>query len=148
MNRSLDTITALVRRISEIAYSWPGDPDADTARRTGRGTCASKHALLRRELEQLGVPSRPMFAVGRLVPDVLRGEPTLIAGAHLYEVHEFLSVSVPDVGPCRVDVTWDPPLVRAGLAGVITWHGRADMPLAIGPTTEMWAPDPAHLRIE
>jgi hypothetical protein len=89
-----------------------------------------------------------MFAVGPLVPDALRREPTLIAGAHLYEVHEFLSVSIPDVGPCRVDVAWDPPLVLAGLAGLTTWDGRTDMPLAIGPTTEMWAPDPAHLRAE
>ena len=148
MTASRHAITALVRRIIEIPYAWPGEPDAGTVRRTGRGTCASKHALLRDELDQLGLTSRSMFAVGRLVPDVLRGDPALMAAAHLCEVHEFVTVSLPDIGPCRVDVTWDPPLVRAGLPGQATWDGRGDMRLAIGATTETWAPDPARLRTE
>jgi hypothetical protein len=38
MSPSRDTITSLVRRIGEIPYSWPGEPDADAARRAGRST--------------------------------------------------------------------------------------------------------------
>lgn len=148
MTTTTETIVDLVQAIREVPYRWPGDPHAATARHTGRGTCASKHALLQAELQRIGVLSRPMFAIGRLVPDVLLGDPTFTPFAHLCEVHEFLTVSVPGFGPCRVDVTWDPPLLRAGLPGRLAWDGRTDMELAVGATTQTWAPAPLNLRTE
>lgn len=131
-----------------IRSVWPSEPSAEAVRRTGVGSCASKHALLREELAALGVESRPMFVVGPLVPEMLHADPVIGLGAGLVEVHEFLSVSVPGVGPCRVDVTWDPALVRAGLSGQTDWDGSSDMALAVGEASAFWAPDPGRLREE
>ena len=69
-------------------------------------------------------------------------------GVGLLEVHELLTVSVPGVGPCRVDVTWDPPLIRAGLPGTLGWDGASDMEMAIGEPAGFYAPDPPRLRQE
>ena len=66
----------------------------------------------------------------------------------MVEVHECLSVSMPGMGPVRVDVTWDPPLVRRGLPGTLGWDGGSDMAVAVGDSPDWWAPDPTRLREE
>lgn len=108
---------------------------------------ASKHALLD-ELFGIGVSSRPLFVVGLLVPPSLTDDPNTAVGVDLLEVHELLTVSVPGVGPCRVDITWDPPLGDAGLAGTLEWDAVSDMALAVGEPVAFYAPDPRKLREE
>lgn len=122
-----------------LPYAWPSPPDAESARRDGRGSCASKHALLSEELALLGVESLPMLVVGPLVPDALAGDPEIAPGAHLAEVHECLTVVTPWAGPLRVDVTWDPPLIARGLPGTLDWDGRTDMLLAVGEGGPCWS---------
>ena len=129
-----------------MPYAWPADPTADSVRSTGQGSCASKHALVAERLGALGIKSRPLFVVGPLVPSLLAEDPEIGAGVGLVEVHECLTVTMPGVGPVRVDVTWDPPLVRRGLPGTLTWDGRSDMAVAVGASDRWWAPDPSRLR--
>lgn len=142
--------TALIRRVvldvQTMPYRWPAPPSALSARTDGAGTCASKHALLAEELYKIGVPSRPIFCIGPLVPPLRASFGNLRHAADLVEVHELLTVDLPDMGPARIDVTWDPPLLRAGLAGTLDWDGMSDMIPAVGPVTEWHAPDPERLR--
>lgn len=137
-----------VHRVASLPYVWPCPPDAGSARASGTGSCASKHALLREELAEIGIPSRPLFVAGALVPPVLADDPEIATGVGLVEVHECLTVSVPEVGPCLVDVTWDPPLLGAGLPGTRVWDGASDMAVAVGSPIAWWAPDPGRLREE
>jgi hypothetical protein len=137
-----------VHRVAAMPYVWPCPPDASSARVAGTGSCASKHALLREDLARLGVSSRPLFVAGALVPPILADDPEMAPGVGLVEVHECLSVSVRGVGPCLVDVTWDPPLLEAGLPGTRVWDGSSDMEVAVGSPMGWWAPDPDRLREE
>lgn len=89
-----------------------------------------------------------MFVVGLLVPPGLADDPDIAEGADLVEVHELLTVSLPGVGPCRVDITWDPPLIHAGLGGTLDWDGESDMAVAVGEPSAFYAPDPGRLREE
>lgn len=129
---------AAAEAVRRLPYAWPSPPDADAAERLGAGSCASKHALLARRLDAMGVPSLPLLAVGPLVPDALAGDSEVADGVGLLEVHECLTVLTPWAGPCRVDVTWDPPLVARGLPGG-PWDGAGDTPLAVGETGPGWA---------
>jgi hypothetical protein len=43
------------------------------------------------------------------------------------------------VTPLHVDVTWDPPLIRAGLPGTLEWDGGTDMAIAVEPTGPGWS---------
>jgi hypothetical protein len=54
-------------------------------------------------------------------------------------VHECLTVMTPWSGPLRVDVTWDPPLIRQGLPGTLDWDGQTDMLLAVGEGGPCWS---------
>lgn len=130
---------ALVHWVQAMPYAWPSPPDAASARRTGSGSCASKHALLAEELAAIGIESCPLFVVGKLVPDILTGDPALAAGEHLPEVHECLTAITPWAGPLRVDVTWDTPLVVRGLPGTLDWDGESDMMLAVGEPGPGWS---------
>lgn len=142
-----EPIAAVVARVQALPYRWPSSPTAASARADGCGSCASKHALLAEELAAVGVASRPLFCVGPLVPDVLAERADLVDATDLIEVHELLTVDIPDLGPCRVDVTWDPPLIRVGLPGTVDWDGRSDMTPAVGAVHNWWAPDGATLRV-
>ncbi len=137
---------ALVREVQALPYVWPCPPDADSARRMRAGSCASKHALLAGGLAAIGIASAPLFVVGKLVPEMLAGDPDLAPGAHLPEVHECLTVITPWAGPVRVDVTWDPPLIARGLPGTLGWDGESDMMLAVGEKGPGWAVPQAGLR--
>jgi hypothetical protein len=130
---------ALVREVQALPYTWPAPPEADSARRTRRGSCASKHALLAEDLAAIGIESLPLFVVGKLVPGTLAGDPALAPGARLPEVHECLTVLTPWAGPLRVDVTWDPPLIAHGLPGTLDWDGSSDMLVAVGETGPGWS---------
>lgn len=124
----------LIRSVSEaqsIPYMWPGEPTAASVRETGKGTCASKHALLREDLDSQGLENSPVMIVGFLVPSLwpdLRAE-----SGDLLEVHECLTVETDWAGPLLVDVTWHPAAVRAGLAGTLDWDGLSDMTCAVEP---------------
>ncbi|HEX5614748.1 MAG TPA: hypothetical protein VFZ83_06295 [Acidimicrobiia bacterium] len=142
-----DAVVAMVRSVQELPYRWPSAPTAESARSEGSGSCASKHALLAQQLIAMGVPSRPLLCIGPLVPSALADRFDLGQGADLLEVHELLTVDVPRVGPCRVDVTWDPPLIRGGLPGTLDWRGDSDMTPAVGLVHDWYAPDPGHLRL-
>jgi len=146
MTHLKDQTIALVRDIEALPFVWPTAPDADSARQLKAGSCASKHALLAEELAAIGVESRPLFVIGKLVPDMLADEPELAKAAGLLEVHECLTVMTHWAGPLRVDVTWDPPLVERGLPGTLEWDGESDMVLALGATGPGWAPPRDALR--
>jgi hypothetical protein len=122
-----------------MPYAWPAPPDAQSARDSGSGTCASKHALLAEELDALGIPSLPLLVVGPLVPSSLRDDPEFERGARLPEVHECLTVVTPWAGPLRVDVTWDPPLAARGLPATLDWKATGDMNLAVGEGGPCWS---------
>jgi hypothetical protein len=132
-------VVRLVRRVQAVPYAWPGPADADAVRRNGTGTCASKHALLAEELAVLGIASCPLIVLGPLIPAVLDQHPAFADATDLLEVHELLTVISPWAGPVRVDVTWDPPLVHAGLAGTLDWNGSTDMVAAVASTGAGWA---------
>jgi hypothetical protein len=139
MTPDIKATIALVHDIQSLPYTWPAPPDAASARRMQAGSCASKHALLAEELAAIGMQSLPLLVVGSLVPQMLKSDPELAPGAHLAEVHECLTVLTPWAGPLRVDVTWDPVLVRRGLPGTLDWDGRTDMLLAVGEGGPCWS---------
>jgi hypothetical protein len=118
-------------RVQLLPYSWPGPPDATSARDTGRGTCAAKHALLREFLLKAGLRSSRILVVGPLAPDLWPDLQTKAGG--LMEVHECLTVETEWAGPLLVDVTWQPVAVAAGLPGTLNWDGRSDMVCAVNP---------------
>lgn len=121
----------IVARVQRMPSAWPGPPTAVSARETGRGTCAAKHALLREDIEAVGLGCERLMVVGPLVPGVW---PDLQeAGSGLMEVHECLTVATPWAGPLLVDVTWHPAAVRAGLPGTLDWDGASDMTCAVQP---------------
>jgi hypothetical protein len=139
MTPSLQRAIAVVRRVQAMTYAWPAPPGAASARAAGAGSCASKHALLAEELGATGLRSLPLMIVGPLLPQMLKSDPELAPGAHLAEVHECLTVLTPWAGPLRVDVTWDPALIRRGLPGTLDWDGRTDMLLAVGEGGPCWS---------
>jgi len=140
MTADIDLTIAEVRCVQAIPYTWPAPPDAESCRKANAGSCASKHALLAEELDGIGLPSLPLFVVGSLVPLNLRADPKFADAAHLFEVHECLTVMTPWSGPLRVDVTWDQPLIeRGGLPGTLNWDGRSDMLLAVGEGGPCWS---------
>jgi hypothetical protein len=139
MMSDLQKTVAIVRRVQALPYAWPAPPDAASARTAGASSCASKHALLAEELAAIGLQSLPLLVVGPLVPQMLETDPELAPGAHLAEVHECLTVLTPWAGPLRVDVTWDPALIRRGLPGTLDWDGRTDMLLAVGEGGPCWS---------
>lgn len=96
----------------------------------------------------LDVCTEPVFVVGPLMPDIFADDDGLASGRGLPEVHELLSGQRPRDRPCRVDITWDPPLVVAGLPGAWPWDGRSDVATAVGEASEWRMPDPEHLREE
>lgn len=121
-------VTSVVGDVQAFPYSWPGAPDADSVKRTGHGTCAAKHALLREQLTGLGVRSRRLMVVGPLAPPLW---PDLAAEAGgLLEVHECLTVETA-AGPLLVDVTWHPAAIQAGLPGTLDWDGTSNMRCAV-----------------
>jgi len=132
-------VIALVSWVQKMPYVWPAPPDAQAARDTNSGTCASKHALLAEELNALGIPSLPLLVVGPLVPSPLLDDPDFEPGARLPEVHECLTIVTPWAGPLRVDVTWDPPLAAHGLLATLDWKGTADMNIAVGEGGPSWS---------
>jgi len=128
-----------VREVQRVPYAWPSPPDAASARALGVGTCASKHAMLAEDLAAIGVVTLPLFVVGPLVPPIFRDDPSCIAGLPLREVHECLTALTEWAGPVRIDVTWDPPLVRRGFSGSLAWDGETDMALGVDTIDAGWA---------
>ena len=140
MTPSVDGLISEARRVQAMPYTWPTPPDAESARKTNTGSCASKHALLAEGLEGIGLHSVPLLVVGRLVPLNLRTDPKFAEGANVYEVHECLTAMTPWSGPLRVDITWDPTLVQlGGLPGTLDWDGQSDMLLAVGEGGPCWS---------
>ena len=135
-----------VKRIQRKPFAWPGEPDAESARKARTGTCASKHALLAEGLDDLGIPNQPLLVTGRLVPTFLEHDPEFADGVDLVEVHECLVVNLPWAGPVRVDVTWDPPLIAYGLPGTLDWDGESDMRLAVEAAGPGWTVPRKQLR--
>ena len=131
MQSGIQRLSRSIAEIQAIPYSWPGPPTASSVRETGKGTCASKHALLREELDAQGLLSSRIMVIGLLVPNLW---PDLrAASGELLEVHECLTVETIWAGPLMVDVTWHPAAVRAGLPGTLDWDGRSDMICAVEP---------------
>lgn len=131
MQRGIRRLLRSIAEVQSIPYFWPGQPTAESVRETGRGTCASKHALLREELDGQGLASSRVMVVGFLVPSLW---PDLrAASGDLLEVHECLTVETNWAGPLLIDVTWHPAAVRAGLAGTLDWDGLSDMTCAVEP---------------
>jgi len=132
--------------VQALPYVWPCPPDAESARRAGAGSCASKHALLAEELASLGIDSSPLLLTGPLVPAMLGSDPEFTEGIELVEVHECLTVMTAWAGPLRVDVTWDPPLIERGLTGTHRWDCRSDMTLAVDDGGPGWSVPRDRLR--
>ena len=132
MRNSVRDLIRAVGEVQEFPYSWPSPPTAASVRETGRGTCAGKHALLREQIESLGLVVNQVMVVGPLAPDLW---PDLqAASGDLLEVHECLTVETNWAGPLVVDVTWHPAAIHAGLAGTLDWDGLSDMRCAVKPT--------------
>ena len=124
-------LVVAVRTVQEMIYAWPALPDAPTTRTAGVGTCAGKHAVLREDLELLGLPTQRLMVVGPLVPPLW---PDLVDRAGgLLEVHECVTVATSWAGPVLLDVTWHPAAIQAGLAGTLHWNGTSDMACAVTP---------------
>jgi len=141
MGNGVRDLIRAVADVQEIPYSWPSPPTAASVRETGGGTCAGKHALLREQLESLGLVASRLMIVGPLVPDLW---PDLQAeDGDLLEVHECLTVETDWAGPLMVDVTWHPAAVRAGLAGTVDWDGMSDMRCAVEPAAAYAVADTA-----
>jgi hypothetical protein len=117
--------------VQRLVYCWPGPPDAESARVTGRGTCAAKHALLRERLLADGLMCSRLLVVGSLAPTLWPDIKE--AAGDLLEVHECLTVETSWAGPLLVDVTWHPAAVSAGLPGTLNWSGQTDMACAVQP---------------
>jgi hypothetical protein len=139
-------IIETVERIRELPYVWPHDHTADAARADGYGSCASKHALLAEELAAIGVASRPLFVKEELVPPQMADDPELAEACETFEIHELLTVYMPESGPVLVDITWDPALIARGFPGELPWDGRSDMPIAGAVTEPGWAAPPTGHR--
>lgn len=139
-------LLARVGRIQRKPFAWPGEPDAESARGSRTGTCASKHALLAEGLDDLGLSSAPLIVAGRLVPTFLEHDPEFEDAIELQEVHECLVVNTPWSGPLRVDVTWDPPLIAYGLPGTLDWDAQSDMRLAVDGAGAGWTVPRRQLR--
>jgi hypothetical protein len=139
-------IIETVERIRKLPYVWPHDHTADAARADGFGSCASKHALLAEELAALGVASRPLFVREELVPPQMADDPELADALDVFEIHELLTVYMPESGPVLVDITWDPELIARGFPGEIPWDGRTDMPIAGAVTEPGWTGPPTGHR--
>lgn len=139
MQKRRAELVRVVREVQELPYVWPHEPSAAAARSDGVGSCASKHALLREELAAAGFVAVPLFVFGPLVPKMLSNRAGFTEQAHLTEVHECLTVLTPWAGPCRVDISWDPPLIRYGLPGALDWDGASDMPVAFEISSPGWA---------
>lgn len=124
-------LAEMVAAVQRLAYTWPGPPTAASARQSGRGTCAAKHALLRERVHAVGLDCERMMVVGPLVPSLW---PDLEeASGNLMEVHECLTVATPWAGALLIDVTWHPAAIRAGLPGTLDWSGKSDMTCAVPP---------------
>ena len=122
-------LAEIVATVQRLPYTWPGPPTAASARESGQGTCAAKHALLRERLHALGLDCERLMVVGPLAPSLW---PDLQeASGNLMEVHECLTVATPWAGPLLVDVTWHPAAIRAGLPGTLDWNGAGDMLCAV-----------------
>lgn len=139
-------LLARVARIQRKPFAWPGEPDAESARGSRTGTCASKHALLAEGLDDLGLSSAPLIVAGRLVPTFLEHDPEFEDAIELQEVHECLVLNTPWAGPLRVDVTWDPPLIAYGLPGTLDWDAQTDMRLAVDGAGAGWTVPRRQLR--
>lgn len=149
VDETVELRRALLERVSRIQrkpFAWPGEPDAESARGSRTGTCASKHALLAEGLDDLGLTCAPLLVTGRLVPSFLEHDREFEAGVNLLEVHECLVVLTPWAGPLRVDVTWDPPLLAYGLPGTMDWDGASDMRLAVEGAGAGWTVPRRQLR--
>lgn len=141
-----DQLIEVARGVQALPYEWPAPHTAAYARERGRGSCASKHALLAEELSAIGVEPAPLLVVGALVPPSLAAEPEFAPGAGLRKVHGCLTVLTPWAGPLIVDVTWDPPLVERGLPGTLDWDGATDMPFAVGDVSATYSVTRERLR--
>ena len=141
--RTRAALVGAVERVQALPYTWPAAPDADSTRAHGRGTCAGKHAVLREDLQYLGLSVQRLMVVGLLVPGLWPDLRQRATG--LLEVHECLTVQTPWAGPLLLDVTWHPAAVRAGLAGSVPWTGERDMACAV-PIQAAYAVDDADFR--
>lgn len=139
-------LVAATGSVQNLPYVWPGEPTSASASQQQQGTCASKHALLAEHCDALGILTSPLLVIGRLVPPRLAQQAPFAGESELLEVHECLTVVTPWSGPFRVDITWAPPLIAAGLAGTRDWDGKSDMPLAIDAIGPGWAVERTVLR--
>jgi hypothetical protein len=131
-------VLALVEEVRALPFRWPGEPDANAARLSGWGTCASKHALLAEKLAAIGVGSTTLLMAGPLIPPDLLQDPLFSPARGLIEMHECLRVEAPWAGPLLVDITWDPVVLSHGFRGTFPWEGVTDMLPAIEPSKGPW----------
>lgn len=143
--RQRATAVRLVIEHQALPYRWPAPPQPALAREQQRWTCASKHEALATALEaRLGLRCTFVLALGRLIPASLQDQPRFRGLAEIVEVHEYLAVDLPWVGTVALDVTWDPPLIDAGVAATRDWDGTSDMTIAVQPIRCAW-PAPRSL---
>ena len=103
-----------------------------------RGTCSTKHELLRAVLAEAGLKSS-MIACTQLVMVPPNADPellTLTGGQSVVDVHNYLVVHAPE-GDMRVDATWPLAAAAAGLPVNPEWVWGKDMTLACTPL-ESW----------
>ena len=134
----MPTLHELVELVRAIPYGRPSERTAAAVLAEGRGTCSTKHLLLR-ELAGEAVPQADVQLLHRVyeltpaLAGTLFGAPvaSAVPESGLVDVHTYATALV-DGRRVRIDVTFPdgPP-----------WDGRSDMPLACGDGIDVNAGD-------
>ncbi|KEF35439.1 hypothetical protein RDMS_02820 [Deinococcus sp. RL] len=126
---------ALVR---DMPYARTSDHDPVTALREWRGTCSTKHVLLKALLAERGLRSTLMACTQEITPPP--GAPpellALTAGRPVVDIHNYLVVHAPQ-GDMLVDATWPLTAAPAGLPVNPEWRWGESQRLACTPL-ESW----------
>ncbi len=136
---SIEDAFALIR---EMPYARASTHEPSGIIAEWRGTCSTKHELLRAVLAEAGLKSS-MIACTQEIKLPPNADPellTLTGGQSVVDVHNYLVVHAPE-GDMRVDVTWPLAAAAAGLPVNPEWVWGKDMALACIPLESWVVPD-------
>jgi hypothetical protein len=125
---SAASVADAVEAVRQMTYARPTERTAAGALEEWRGTCSTKHELLKLLIDERWPELQPliMHRVYRLTPSIAkrifgRSAAVLVPAGGVTDVHTYLTVVIDD---CRT-------IVDATTTGT-PWDGRSDMTLACG----------------